>query len=456
MKVEANIEIRLPVIFILLAGILMGRQPAQKYDLKSLFQAAQIYYVSEAGDDANGCTQSAPCKTITVAIGLSQDGDTVIVSPGTYHEYVYVDKSITLISDGATIDGTNANGRVNDGLVSVVADKVIVRGFTIMNADNYGLANFGSGSQFSNNVIHNTQGPGIWMRDGQFNTFDGNELYYTVLQNSSGFDGTNYVCNPTTTSWPSSINPWGTAGSNVWRGNNIHDNCGEGIVVYSGDLVEGNTFKNNWSIEIYIVADRATVRNNTIIDTKPYVSRGFDQSWRSVPAGIAIGDEAECLADNNSITGNNITGARYGISFYAYKSCSGIKNSLIENNTIVDTWEYGLKILAGAHMNSAIRDNTIQLTSGRPLTIQSGEFAMTGNTLFSNEDVIEWNGKTYDFAAWNSVVPGNFWGTAGIVVAPTPTSEVAGVPPTTTKPTPLELSGYYFRKLLIWLGWVDG
>jgi hypothetical protein len=81
---------------------------------------------------------------------------------------------------------------------------------------------------------------------------------------------------------------------------------------------------------------------------------------------------------------------------------------------------------------------------------------MTGNTLFSNEDVIEWNGKTYDFAAWNSVVPGNFWGTAGIVVAPTPTSEVAGVPPTTTKPTPLELSGYYFRKLLIWLGWVDG
>ena len=374
-------------------------------------QIAPAYYVSPLGNDTNAGTFAAPFKTITKGITSAQNGDTILVSAGVYHEYVYVDKSVTLISNGATIDGVNASGSVTDGLVSVVASNVKVQGFTISNAKNYGLANFGNNSQFLNNIIHHTQGAGIWMRDGKFNTFEGNELYYTVLKNSVSFDGTSYTCNPNTTSWPSAINSWGAAGSNVWRANNVHDNCGEGTVVYSGDLVENNTFKNNWSIEIYIVADKTIVRNNTVVNTKPYTPRGFDQSWRSVPAGIAIGDESVCLTDNNTITGNRITGSRYGISFHAYITCSGIKNSLIENNNILNTWEYGLRILAGAHANSTIRNNTIQLTSGKPLTIQSSGIAMTGNILFSNVNLFEWNGKSYDFAAWNNVVPGNFWAT---------------------------------------------
>jgi hypothetical protein len=373
----------------------------------------------------------------------------VIVSAGVYHEYVYVDKSVTIISNGATVDGANASGTVRDGLVSAVANNVKIQGFTISNAKNYGLANFGSNNQFVNNVIHHTQGAGIWMRDGKFNTFDGNELYDTVLQNSASSAGAYYTCSSTNTDWPSAINSWGAASSNAWRNNNVHDNCGEGIVTITGDLVENNTFKNNWSIEIYIANSGSIVRNNTIIDTKPYAARGSDQSWRNVPAGIAIGDESACLADNNTITGNNITGARYGVSFYAYISCSGVKNSLIENNTITNAWEYGLRILSGAHTNSTIRNNTIKLTSGKPLTIQNSGIVVTSNVLFSNVNSFEWIGKTYDFAGWNSVVPGNFWGTSG-VVAPTPTPAASKTPATTT--SPLDLGSYYLRKFLLWLG----
>jgi parallel beta-helix repeat protein len=449
--VEIKIGIRASIALALIMGSIIGPQLTKKYDFRLLFGATPIYYISMTGDDANACTQSAPCKTITKGVSVAQSGDMVVVSAGVYHEYVYVDKSITLISNGAIIDGTNASGQVSDGLFSVRADDVIVRGFTIINAANYGLANFGNNNRFADNVIHNTRGPGIWMRDGKRNTFEGNELYYTVLQNSVSFDGLYYVCSPTTTGWPSAINPWGAAGSNVWRGNNVHDNCGEGIVVYTGDLVENNTFKNNWSIEIYIVADKTIVRNNTIVDTKPYAPRGFDQSWRSVPAGIAIGDESVCLTDNNTITGNNITGARDGVAFYAYKSCSGVKNSLIENNTIINTWEYGLEILAGAHTNSTIRNNTIRLISGKPLTIQSGGFAVTGNTFFSDTNIFEWNGKSYNFAGWNSVAPGNFWGTAGMVtVTSTP---AASKPPTIT---PSDSIGYYLNRFLSWLGLTGG
>jgi hypothetical protein len=400
----------------------------------SVSALANTYYVSSTGSDSNACTQSAPCKTITKGISVAQNGDTVVVSAGVYHENVYVNKSISLISSGAIIDGANATGTVRDGLVSVYANSVKVQGFNITNAPEYGLANFGSNSQFVSNVIHKTQGPGIWMRDGQFNSFEGNELYDTVLQNSVSFDGTHYTCNPNASSWPSAINSWGAAASNIWRGNNVHDNCGEGIVVVAGDLVENNSFKNNWSVEVYIISNGAIVRNNTIVDTKPYAPRGSDQSWRSVPAGISIGDEEVCLADNSTITGNSIAGSRYGVSFYAYISCSGVKNSLIENNSILNTWEYGLRILSGSHTNSTIRNNKVQLTSGRPLTIQGGGFTVTGNTFFSNTSVFEWNGKTYDFTGWNNVVPGNFW--AGASATPT-VVVTATLPAATQTPTTL-------------------
>lgn len=402
---------------------------------------ANIYYVSTAGSDTNTCTQSAPCKTIKKGMSVAQNGDTLMVSAGVYHEYVYVDKSLTIISNGAIVDGTNASGTITDGLVSVFANNVKLQGFTIANAKDYGLANFGSNNLFANNIIHNTQGPAIWMRDGKFNTFEGNELYDSVLQNSVSFDGAHYVCNPTVTAWPSAINSWGAASSNIWRNNNIHDNCGEGIVTITGDLVENNTFKNNWSVEIYIANNGAVVRNNTIIDTKPYTPRGSDQSWRNVPAGISIGDEVTCLSDNSTITGNSIAGARYGISFYSYMACSGIKNSLIENNTITNAWEYGLRILAGAHTNSIIRNNKIQLTSGKPLTIQNNGFTITGNILFSNVNVIEWIGKSYDFAGWNNLVAGNFWGATGAVTAtntpvPTVTVRATNTPASTAQVTP--------------------
>jgi nitrous oxidase accessory protein NosD len=112
--------------FTLAFGVHYSAQASSTTARSLLF--ANLYYVSTTGNDANTCTQSAPCKTIKRGMSVTQSGDTVIVSAGVYHEYVYVDKSITLISNGATIDGVNASGAVTDGLVSVVADNVTIQG----------------------------------------------------------------------------------------------------------------------------------------------------------------------------------------------------------------------------------------------------------------------------------------------------------------------------------------
>lgn len=401
------------------------------------------YYVSKTGSDSNACTFSVPCKTIKRGLSVTQSGDTLTVLSGVYNEYVSITKSITLISVNATIDGTGATGSVTDGLVSVTASNVKVQNFTIINAKMYGLANFGSNNQFTGNTIHNTQNAGIWMRNGKYNTFSDNQIYNTVLQNSVSYDGTRYICSPTNTAWASSINSWGTASNNTWSNNNVHDNCGEGIVATTGDIVTNNTFKDNWSVEIYLIGSGISVTGNTTISTRPYTTRGSNQAWRNVPYSVSIGDETTCLADNNIIANNTLNNGRAGLSFYQYVSCSGVRNTTIENNSINNAWEYGIRILSGNHSNSFIRNNKIQLNNGRPLIIQSGAgFTITNNTFYSNVNIFEWNGSNYNFTTWNNLVGNsNVWSNLS-QATPTPavstsTKTLTPVSPTFTRtPSP--------------------
>lgn len=331
-------------------------------------------YVSRSGSDAAQCSQDAPCLTIARALRLAQGGDAIVVAPGEYHEYVYVNKPVTLVTDGgAVVDGRGAAGVVRDGLVTL-EDGAGLEGFVIRNAAGYGLSVLGDGNAVRHNVIYSTQGAGIWMRDGSGNLFESNEIYNTVQANRSG-DG----CDSTATAWASAINSWGDAGGNTWRGNYVHDNCGEGIVPYAGDTVEGNTFENNWSVEVYITRKNVAVRNNTIRNTREYIPRE-DAGWRAIPAGIAIGDEElPCRAVGSVIEGNNIIGARYGISFYSYVTCSGLVNSSIYNNTITAT-DYGLRILPGNHSGAFIYDNLIL----SPANITQPEIEIINNVMSSS------------------------------------------------------------------------
>lgn len=375
-------------------------------------KASSFLYVETFGNDKNFCSFDSPCKTISHAIAVSNVGDIIKVGSGVYKENVNINKSISLIGNNAIIDGSNLPVQSGGGLINIPSGVVAsVSGFEVINGSTYGISVFSNNSIISNNKIHDIKGAGLWVRDAKYNTFDSNEIYKTVQNNYF-----NSGCSLTNTNWESAINSWGSSSYNTYIRNYIHDNCGEGVVVHNYDVITENTFLNNWSVEIYLESVQfATVSNNLIKNTKTYVPRGSDQSWKAVPYGISIGDETTpCITSDNIIINNNIIGLRHGISFYPYSSCgnnSGIKNTRIENNKIFDSKEYGIRILSGNHFNSVIFNNIISTygTIAKPLTIQSSSFAISGNSFFSDLNVFEYNGKTYNFTSWSTIVQGNFW-----------------------------------------------
>jgi hypothetical protein len=98
---------------------------------------------------------NVPADYATIAEGLDAagTGDTVLVAAGTYHENGLWMKSGVVIK-GAGIDQSIVDGDNND-YVFWGADQAILEGFTITNADHYGVFCWSSNPIISNNKITN-------------------------------------------------------------------------------------------------------------------------------------------------------------------------------------------------------------------------------------------------------------------------------------------------------------
>jgi hypothetical protein len=102
--------------------------------------APSIVYVSPGGIDSPTCGGvDQKCLTIQHAVDRASTGDTVLVSPGTYHEAVTITKGVNLQGAGAAdtiIDGTGVDPSSSDfGLIHVgtTDGDVTIEGFTVEN-----------------------------------------------------------------------------------------------------------------------------------------------------------------------------------------------------------------------------------------------------------------------------------------------------------------------------------
>jgi len=164
-----------------------------------------VFYVRASGDDANDGSKDAPFRTIPKAVGLISDGDTIIVGPGTYTDFVDINKKKGLVNSQIVIVGDPTGGMTGDapGAVEIqVTDKevaairlsqstyVIIDGFTFTGARGTNAAGVIIRSASNNVTIRNCEITGnidgIRVQDSDDlllfnNLIDGNTRYGTKI-----------------------------------------------------------------------------------------------------------------------------------------------------------------------------------------------------------------------------------------------------------------------------------
>src|SRR5512143_4148115 len=140
-----------------------------RYVLRVGMAATLVCGMSQAAVAATRCVKpgggSGCFAKIGDAVAASGPGDTILVGHGTYEESVVIDRAVSLIGvdpDDVIIDATGLSWGINvDGLDHPGAvDHVVVRNFTVKNANNEGIlvSNASDVTIADNRVLNNNQG----------------------------------------------------------------------------------------------------------------------------------------------------------------------------------------------------------------------------------------------------------------------------------------------------------
>jgi hypothetical protein len=328
----------------------------------------------------------SPPGSISQSLASANSGDVVCVRGGEYREKVTMTRSgVTAINapgEVPVVDGFGLAIGTGDALWTIAAgvNDATVQGFTIRNSSGRGLSNDGSRNRVVGNRITDTSNAGLlttnWSGPATGNQYMFNEIARTVQGNQC-----RTVSDPCRAAggWDAAINQYDDgpypAGGNTYVGNLVHDNNGEGATVMDHDRFVANTMHDNYSINLYLdSAQEVTAEDNFLYESETsYLPVGMNgnESYRLLASGILQADEVTARSSGNVVRHNLIVNTRDGIAFWRAAAGSGLKNDLIERNTVVNTWDNGLAFDSGEHSNTVLRDNIVvprqnRVTRGLP------------------------------------------------------------------------------------------
>jgi hypothetical protein len=263
--------------------------------------------------------------TIQAAIDAAQNGDTVLVAPGTYYESLQVqNKSITVRSDKGAAQ-TILDGGKKDVVANIYASigfNITLDGFTIQNGatsyspSNGGIVAYGFAT-IQNNVIRANWGYGITVQSGSVNILN-NHIVTTAPNAGQAYC---YVyalagINMNSNTLPGQIVPVQTriSGNLIEGDGTVCSGPGISVAASSPVLVENNTIRGTTKgigvSDLQRTDDNVhvIVRQNLIYNNR-YGGLYFDYFYfqGSTPYGVA---PATMVATNNTLY-NNLTAGTY-------------------------------------------------------------------------------------------------------------------------------------------------
>jgi hypothetical protein len=322
--------------------------------------------------------------TIQAGINAAQNGDTVLVAPGTYPEAIdFKGKAITVTSSGGAastiIDGTNqpfvVTFQTNEGRSSVLS------GFTIQNGgapqiqnppnpynETGGIAVFGAAPTISNNTITHNVCTAIFSAGGG-PLIESNEISYTTNPPNSAKTGQCFV-SPGSTFWGASAVYFAYVGVQGAIQNALP-------AVVTGNTIEDNTLTNTDANEdcgaaLYgggLVGSELVVKSNVIRDNSTDVDGGGVCLYNGTifVQNLVYGNHAHC-AGGGAFLGSEFPSAYGPITFL-------LANNLFAGNSS----DYQQCPINGSGAFYDPNPNGSQIKSGVPAQMEFANNVVVGN-----------------------------------------------------------------------------
>jgi hypothetical protein len=356
---------------------------------RNLYGAAVLLALAGSAMAANTIAVPGDVATIQGAINLALNGDTVLVSDGTYAENVnFLGKAITVTSvNGAaatTIDGGAAASVVT--FATGETANSILSGFTIRN----GKASGGGGVRISgaspvvrNNIIRENlvdfSGGGISVTGGAA-LIENNQI--TLNRAASGGSGMELAFTGAVIRGNSITLNTPKVGSTFVDGGGIYVR-GAGTVQISDNLIAQNSAGGGDGGGIGLFAAGDPVIRNNIIRNNSAGDGG----------GISHANESDSVIVQNLIYGNTATGKGGGIEWLVPSGDLGprLLNNTIANNSALS----GSGLFADGFDKDAVLINNIIVAAPGQTAVTVGNFNDANAPMFFNNDLYSSGGAAY-------------------------------------------------------------